>query len=310
MPTVGARPLEPTNKREDHRRKGAVMQAPVVLATSPFLRADPSAQHLGADHHDHHLPVLQASIVRDGAAGPPAEEPAETLSPVLARSTSQPRAAAVREKERLTDCEPFRPPKLYRVSVQAFPRRGGSTQFQVRLLPLSSVGDGVGKWSQEVDAQELKLSKTYADCEELARGLSMKHIRFATKHMPYNVFSASQKELAVEKNRRAIQYFLEHVLHDHLFSRDDAVQDFFFPHRLQTSCSLQEHDRNLATMLRVRAPLKPAFLCLVEWLCISPLSMLHHNGVGTDCDAGGGALTRHHAGSSSTNQARARGGQA
>lgn len=235
------------------------MQAPVVLATSPFLRADPSAHLGGAEHYQQQSPAarLQATIMHDGAAGPPAQEPAETLSPVVARPINRSRAAAAgREEKRLAHCEPYRPTKLYRVSVQAFPRRGGRTQFQVRLLPLSSGEVGAGH--REGTAQELKLSKSYADCEELARGLSMKHIRFATKHAPSNVFSASQKELAVEKNRCAIQNFLEHVLHHQHLSRDDAVQNFFFPFRLEASGSLEEHDRNLAMMLRVSVPFKPA----------------------------------------------------
>ena len=164
------------------------MAGPVVLATSPFLRADPL--------HDRATPArLQATIVSDLAGsghGPAAQEPADTFSPAAGRNGE--RAMAVRETERLADCEPHRPAKHYSVSVKAVSRRGASTQFQVFVNPVSAAREG----DRAAAAPELKLLKTYADCEELARGLSLKHIRFSTKHVPANIFSASHKEIAVE----------------------------------------------------------------------------------------------------------------
>jgi hypothetical protein len=242
------------------------MAGPVVLATSPFLRADPL--------HDRATPArLQATIVSDLAGsghGPAAQEPADTFSPAAGRNGE--RAMAVRETERLADCEPHRPAKHYSVSVKAVSRRGASTQFQVFVNPVSAAREG----DRAAAAPELKLLKTYADCEELARGLSLKHIRFSTKHVPANIFSASHKEIAVEKNRRAIQHFLEHVLQNDHYSRDDVVQDFFFPHHLVAAPSLEQHARKLAKMLRVRAfryrmSAKHAGMCC----CVHTNGMMH-----------------------------------
>ena len=132
------------------------------------------------------------TTVRSLGHGPAPQEPEQTFSPSQAARPPTVRAAPVaagREKERMQLCKPYCAPKLYRVSVKAFPRRGSTTQFEVDVVP-SSIEEGVEGESNV--GREFKVLKTYSECEELARAISLKYIRFSTKVVPHN-FSTAQK---------------------------------------------------------------------------------------------------------------------